>query len=272
MKLKYNDKVHGYWLDGKRCKGVSTIAKLLDDSYSLDQWRKRMVLLGAAQSEDLIDRVNATAQDDRDALNDLAEEALTLAGASIAADAGTEAHTQTERSDRGEAADPIVAARWQDMLQSVGLEIDTSLIERVVVYPEQRICGRFDRLARRIIDGRLVTVDLKTGASAVRYPHSTVTQLAAYANAPLLAGEMEDVSPLPVEDPQYGYVGLTEDFTPLPDDLDREVGYMLHMPFDGEHAVYSVNLKLGWKCVNDLIFPALRWRSMPHDKLIKRVS
>ena len=42
MHLKYNDRQHAYWLDGSRCKGVTTVAKIPDDTYNLDQWRKRM--------------------------------------------------------------------------------------------------------------------------------------------------------------------------------------------------------------------------------------
>jgi hypothetical protein len=263
MKLKYNDKVHGYWLDGKRLKGVSTAAKLLDDSYSLDQWRKRMVAIGVAGSEELIEKINRTDQGDRDGLNNLAEEALQLAGASLAAEAGTATHTETERVDRGEPADPLVAMRWRGMLASAGLEIVPEMIERVVIYPEHRIAGRFDRLVRRVSDGKLVTIDLKTGTSAVRYPQATVTQLAMYANAPLLAGEMTVVDEV---------TSFTEIFTPMPDDLDRETGYMLHMPADGDAGVYSLNLKLGWKCVEQIILPGLRWRALPHEKLIKKVA
>lgn len=191
---------------------------------------------------------------------------MSAAGAHEAAEAGTAKHDVTERSDRGEevADNELVVPRWHQMLSSAGLQIDTSLIERVIVWPEQRICGRFDRLAGRISDGRLVCIDLKTGASAVKYPHAVACQLAMYANAPLLAGEMEFVS----ED-EKGKTWQTEEFTPMPALLDREVGYMLHMPDDGEPQVYAVNLKLGLEVVHEVIFPTLKWRSTPTSKIVK---
>lgn len=263
MKLRYNDKVHGYWLDGKRCKGVSTCAKIPDDSYGLDTWRKRMVAIGVANNMDLAMHVLA-AGSDRNKLDELAEQAMTEAGAHLAAEAGTAAHTRTEKHDAGEAVEDfeMQLVRWRGMLASAGLEIVTDLIERVVVYPEQRICGRFDRMARRLSDGRLVTIDLKTGTSAVKYPHAVATQLAMYANAPLLAGAMVEVDE---------GVEETTSFSPLPEDLDRETGYLMHLPEDGEAAVYAVNLKLGWQVTQEVIFPTLRWRSVPVNKVIKKL-
>jgi len=260
MKLKYVDSNHGYYLDGKRCKGVSTTAKLLDDTYDLDRWRKRMVAKGVAMSDELVEAINGLDQDDKAGLDELAEQAINLAGASLAAEEGTRQHGITEKHDRGEEHDdPITAQRWATVLKKAGLVPVTEYIERCVVWPDQRICGRFDRFGRRLSDGKLVCLDLKTGSSAVRYPHATVLQLSLYANAPLMAAEMEEYEPGKF---------VTETFSPLPPDLDREVGYMVHLPADGDAGVYSVNLKLGAKAASEIIFPALRWRSIPHDRLI----
>lgn len=268
MRLRYRDSVHGYWLaeDGKklvRCSGVSTAAKVPDSTFALDQWRKRMTAIGVANNEEIVTAIKA-AGSDRNKVDELAEQAMTEAGAHLAAEAGTAAHTRTEKHDAGEAVEDfeMQLVRWRGMLASAGLEIVTDLIERVVVYPEQRICGRFDRLARRISDGKLVCIDLKTGTSAVKYPHAVACQLAMYANAPLLAGEMTEV--------EEG-VEETQDFSPLPDDLDRETGYLMHLPEDGEAAVYAVNLKLGWQVTQEVIFPTLQWRSVPVDKVIKKL-
>lgn len=262
MKLKYNDKVHGYWLDGKRCRGVSTCAKIPDDTFALDQWRKRQVAIGLAMKPSLLESV-AAHHNDRSKLDLLCEEAMTAAGASDAAEAGTAAHRVTERMDSDEEIIWTPAARrtanqWKAVLEHGGIDIVTDLVERVVVYPEWRLCGKFDRVGRRRSDGRLVAIDLKTGESAVRYPHAVATQLALYANAPLLAGEWD------------GLDGETEHFEPLPADLDREVGYMIHLPADDDASIYAVNLKLGWKCVQEVIFPTLAWRDTPVGKIIKK--
>jgi len=263
MKLKYNDKIHAYWLDGKRCKGMSTLSKVPDDTFSLDQWRKRMVLLGVARKPELAKQA-AAHHDDRDKLNAIAEEALVIAGASDAANAGTATHRIIERHILGEEIiltddAKLVVANFAQVMESVGLRPIPEAVEQVVVYPEQRVAGRFDHLAYRIADDRPVVVDVKTGASAIRYPHATSVQLAGYANAPLHAT-------LPI-----GRDGVTEEFLPPPEGLDREVGYVVSMTDEGAH-VYSVNLKLGWKCLEQIIFPTLNWRSIPAEKLIKRVG
>lgn len=263
MRLKYNDAMHAYWLDGKRCKGVSTVAKVPDDTFSLDQWRKRMVLVGVAKKPELAKRA-AAHHDERDKLNEIAEEALLVAGAGDAAAAGTATHRVIERHILGEEMildedSKLVVASFADVMASVGLVPIPDRVEQVVVYPERRLCGRFDHLAIRVSDERPVVVDVKTGANAIRYPHSTAVQLALYANAPLYA------------DMPVGQDGVTEKFSEPPVDLDREVGYVMSMTDEGA-AVYSVNLKLGWKCAEQVIFPTLNWRAIPADKLIRRVS
>jgi hypothetical protein len=80
MKLKYNDEQHAYWLDGKRCKSVTTVAKIPDDLYRLQMWEKRQVAIGLATSHDLLEAVAAHVDDD-DYLNGLCEKAKELAGA-----------------------------------------------------------------------------------------------------------------------------------------------------------------------------------------------
>lgn len=259
MKLKYNDNVHGYWLDGKRCRGISTIAKIPDDTFTLDNWRKRMVLVGAVVEPSLITAAAEVLGDDK-ALNELAESALDYAGAFDAARKGTGTHSLTEAHDLGEEVDDKhTAAQWTALLDHAGLEIDPDYIERCVVYPDQHVAGRFDRFARRRADSRLVPVDLKTGGSSLRYPHSVATQLALYANAPLIAADLDEG-------------GVTEQLTSTADlDLDRDVGYMIYMPEDGEGAVYAVNLKRAWKVAEGVIFPTLKWRATKVEDIIKKV-
>ncbi len=265
MRLKYVDKVHGYWLDGKRCKGVSTVAKIPEDTWNLDQWRKRMVALGVAGSEELVEKINATDQDDKGALDLLAEEALTLAGASIKAERGTKVHDTSEKHDLGEdldEAEQMDAERWRSTLAAAGFTVVPDLIERVVVFPEDKVCGRFDRFVIRDHDGCMAAIDLKTGAGAVKYPGSTVIQLAMYANAPLMAGPMDEV--------EEG-VFVTETFYPLPLNMDRRVGYVIYLPDDSIPAVHPVNLELGWKAWQEVVKPTLAWRKTPPEKLIRRL-
>jgi hypothetical protein len=63
MKLKYSAKAHGYWLDGKRCKSPSAIAKVPDDSSALDKWRRRQTAIGLAMRPELLTEVAASIED-----------------------------------------------------------------------------------------------------------------------------------------------------------------------------------------------------------------
>lgn len=253
MKLTYNDSNHSYFLEGKRCKSVTTIAKIPDDTYSLDQWRKRMVVMGLALTPALVERA-AAHYDDRDQLGRIAEEAMTAAKAHEASGRGTAAHRIAERHDLDQMIVDTPFARavrnaWQKALDGAGLDIVPEYIERIVVYPDLKIAGRFDRIARRRSDGRLVMLDLKTGANAAKYPHAIAVQLALYVNAQYLAG------PIPNEG------GSTEEFTKLPTDLDRKWGVIVHMPTDDTVEVHKVNIEAGWDIARNVVFPILKWRA-----------
>lgn len=257
MKLTYNDEQHAYWLDGNRCKSVTAVAKIPDDTYALDQWRKRQVAIGLALSPPLVERV-AAHYDDRKQLDRIAEEAMTVAKAHEAGGRGVAAHRITERLDLEQLVidtplSDAVKAAWTEALTNAQLGVVPEYIERIVVYPEQRIAGRFDRIFRRP-DGSLVIGDLKTGERAVDYPHSIACQLALYAHAPLMAGPI----------PNGG--GSTEQFEPLPDELNRRRGVVIHLTAGGTVDVYEIDIDAGWGVCERIIFPVLEWRR--HSGLI----
>lgn len=284
--LKYVDSNHAYYLNGKRCKGVSTCAKIGTDTYQLEKWQQRQVLLGVAEDPSILESVHdelygltyhdngdIEALDPRQRHDQLVERALEAAGAYDAARAGTATHDLTDRHDRGEIDHETLLphekeslAKWDHALERCGFRRIPDMAERVIVYPDERICGRFDRIVERIADGKPVGIDLKTGESAVRYPHSTVAQIAMYVNAPLLAD-------FGAEDAEVNdKFERTTSFVPMPEDIDKEVGYVIHMPADMPLAtVHAVNLRLGWQACQKVIFPALRWRAIPNDKLIKEL-
>lgn len=254
MKISYNDRQHAYWLDGKRCKGVTTVAKIPDDTYGLDKWRTRQVVIGMATSPPLVNRA-AAHFDERDKLDDIAEEAMVAAKAHEASGRGTAAHRITERVDLNldwidTPESRAIRQQWTDALDRAGLDIVPELVERIVVYPDQLVAGRFDRIARRRSDGALVVVDVKTGENAVKYPHSTCIQLALYANAPLLAGPLV----------RNGDSETTETFEPMPDGLDRAVGVIVYLPPEGPADIYELDLTAGWDTARNVCFPTINWR------------
>ena len=251
MKLSYSDAQHTYYLDGKRCRSVTTVAKIPDDTFSLDQWRKRQVAIGLAMSPELVERV-AAHFDDKDTLNRICEEAMQTAKAHEAADRGTAFHRITERVDLDQQiietpASKAIREAWLTALDLAGLEIVPEYVERIVAYPDRLLCGKFDRIARRKIDGRYVVLDLKTGSSAVRYPHAIAVQLALYANAPVMAAPL----------PNSG--GTTEKFEDLPE-LDRTVGYVVHMPTPESVEIVGIDIEAGWQIAQTICFPTLHWR------------
>lgn len=250
MKLTYNAGRHAYSLDSKRCKSVSAVAKIPDDDWNLSQWRQRMVLLGVATNPTLAEQA-AAHHDDKHKLNALVEDALTIARARDAAGMGTASHRIAERVDLNlpvveTAHGKAVTTVWRQALDALELEVVPEFVERIVVHPPHLIAGRFDRLVIDHRKDRLRVLDLKTGGSAMAYPHAMACQLALYANAPLYA----------VMD---GEEGSTEEFRRMPD-VDKEVGLVVHMPNDHEATVYEVDIAAGWDCVVNVIIPTLKWR------------
>ncbi len=256
MKLRYDDQQHGYWLDGKRCKGVTSVAKIPDDLFRLQQWSQRQVAIGLASSPDLVQAVAAHA-DDWKLLNNLCDKAKEVAGANRGATRGTAAHTITENHDLGK--DVIktelavsILAQWKLVLAAAGLTVVPGWIERIVVFPEQRICGTFDRIC--IQGDNAVMVDLKSGENAIKYPHAIAIQLAMYANAPLMAGSLNAK-------------GETTEFEPMPP-IRKDYGMVIHIPEVGKASAVKVDIEQGWKAAQEICFPTIKWRGVRAEDLV----
>lgn len=254
MKLKYNEKVHGYWLDGSRCKGVTTLAKIPDNTFNLDKWRQRKLAVGLALRPDYVEVIAAHFDQDG-TVDEYIDKAIEAAQASQGSNTGIAAHRVTQRRDTGETIidtplSAYIVKSWDEALERAGLEVVPEYIEACVVYPARKIAGRFDRYLRRKSDGRLVVADLKTGAKAIKFPHSMACQLGLYANAPLIARNI-------VADSKGDFE--TEDFEEAPD-VDKEIAYIFHIPVDAEPMVAELDISAGWKAVERIIFPTLKWR------------
>jgi hypothetical protein len=252
MKLAYSDRQHAYRIDGVRYKSITTVAGVLEDTYNLQLWGKRMVALGMALDPSLKERAIAH-HDDRGALNEVAEDALRAAKAHEAAARGTAVHRTLERHDLGEdlidtPENKALRAAYDKAIEGAGLSVVPEFIERIVCFPKYKVAGRFDRLMKRHRDGKYVVADVKTGESAVKYPHKTSFQLALYANAELMAGPI----------PNGG--GETEEFAPLPEKLDRKTAYIIHAPTMDTVEVVRIDIAQAWKLAQQAIFPALDYR------------
>lgn len=250
-RLIYNDKSHSYYLDGKRCKSASTVAKLVPDSFTLEKWRKRQVAIGFTLEPRLRERV-AVDLENKEAIDDICDEAMRIAGAHHAANRGTQRHRASEILDTGgtliteqQVAD---ARAWQRTLDSYGIEIVPDYIEGFAIYPEFAVAGRFDRIAK--YGGRHVIVDLKSGVNAIRYAQGTTVQLAFYANAPLISKSISTA----------GDKSTIEEWTTPPADLDLETGYVILLG-DGMEIgeLWEVDIAHGWLGAQ-LALNIVQWR------------
>lgn len=229
---------------------ATTIAHALDDEFHLSQWKRRMVLSGAALRPGLLASVPEltraleqakddwrTAKEIKGELDGLCDEAAEAAGAGDGAKLGTLLHTITEYADADRLAEikhlipeKLVddLAAYMGTMSAAQLERPPEYIERIVVNSRVDGAGTFDRLLR-LPDGRLVVGDLKTQKSVDFGFLSIAIQLAEYAQADAMFDDE------------------TGELVPLPDELDKSVGIVMHLPVGtAACTLYELDLEAGW--------------------------
>lgn len=225
---------------------VTTFIDCLEDKKSLNDWDKRMVLIGAldgtvAQRNSLAKAVKAAAAvEDKNTLNDLAEDCKTRARASEKATDGTATHTLTELLDSGrplpDGLDPETLADLGAYQQgTVGLK--ALGIEEKVVNDTYQTAGTYDRTFQvqpgfgwpDWLVGRVVVGDLKTGR--VDYGLAKMAmQLGLYANS-------------------VRYDPDTHEREALGADLG--IGLILHLPAgEARLDVYALDIQFGYMAVD----------------------
>jgi hypothetical protein len=232
---------------------ATTFAKSISDAFTLSQWSQRMVGLGLVLRHDLYMSFASTPADDREKLNQLAEQAKEAAGAKVGANLGTAIHSFTEMVDRGES--PVIpapyrphVAAWSALLEEYGLEILD--IERVVLcteYDSKGVAGTLDRVVRFTRDvtvevaggkthtfrkGTVAIVDLKTGKDLEYGWMEIAVQLAVYARA------------------QHRWDKTELRWLPQFEGMDTDLALVIHIPATapGETvtaSMYAVNIAQG---------------------------
>jgi hypothetical protein len=258
MKLIYDDAAHAYYVDGKRWSGASNYGGQIENQSSLINWGKRQAARGVALDDQLRQEILLNLDDDAK-LDRLAEKALTAAGANRSRDRGSEIHRITEQHDKGRL--PVltpdmqaIIATWEQVLEQHGIEVLTDHVERIVVHPEFKVCGTFDRIAR--YNGRLVVLDLKTGRPT-RYRHTMCVQLALLASAPWITRDGI----------VHGEKVTFTEFDPMPE-VDQEIGLIVSMPSDGsEPCVYELPLADGLRAAR-LAKEAKEWTSQTVGRVL----
>lgn len=276
-KLTYDDGEHAYWLDttgnkpvGWRCAGVSTLAKMIPESYLLEQWNKRTVAKGM-----FLDHINgaklfekmAVNPDDKDIGDKVAAEALNIAQAHDKAERGTQMHKALELLLLGKPERLYTDQQRRDaeMLERTLDRYDLhltadALVERFVLWPDHSLAGRFDAVLHK---GRNeVLVDLKSGPNAVLYPQTTAIQMALYARAPLISDLMEE---------RAGRLVVSQ-WREMPKNLDYRYGYVLLCEPDAAiGTLHEINLEKGWAAAS-LALQGLRWRrEAKGDAIVREV-
>lgn len=207
----------------------------------------------------MIERIAAHV-DDKGVLATICKEAKQRAKADRGAKRGTAIHRLTDRLDAGETliqtrlAEAIEAV-WPNLWESAGIEVIPEYMERIVVYPHRRLCGKLDRIARRKSDGSLVIVDTKSGKWELDFPHGAAVQLALYAHAPMLAGPLNGR-------------GETDQFEPMPD-VDKEHALIVHLPEEGQARVAEIDIAAAWQEGALAASRCLKWRSHPKQSLVR---
>ena len=252
--LTYNDTSHAYYLNGKRCKSVSTVAKVPTDTYSLEKWQQRQVAIGLAAEPELIENIAAHI-DNKDRLDDIVEHAKRAAKAHAAADRGTQMHRVLELVLLGQDEKLLTAQQKADAevlkrtLDRYKLTPHQNMAEQFVIWPEYTIAGRFDAVLEAP-DGTLVLTDLKSGPNAVLYPQSVAIQLALYARAPMMSAGIHTAN---------DRATITE-WRELPERLDSQRGYVLLVtPQDTVGTLHRIDIQHGWAAAS-LALKITEWR------------
>ena len=211
---------------------VTTIAKTLDDTASLADWKVRMAITGIVQRPDLLAQAS-TAIDDRTRLNKIAGDAVEAAGAYSRANLGTALHAITQQIDLG-MKPQILPGLQQDIetyiasIAAWDMKMRKEWIEVLLINDELEYAGTADRIVQTR-DGRLVIFDLKTGTDLSYSYGSIAVQLALYAQA------------------EWIYDWRTGERTPLPD-IDKTSGIICHLPAgEGKCEFFNVDLEAGWE-------------------------
>lgn len=206
---------------------ASTVAKTLEDTWMLDKWAKRMMLLGIQRSPDLLDDLTGYVRDQltqggdpatlvsdlRNPLNDLSEEAQQRAGATRAAEFGTAVHAWCEWVDLGLghlSRVPEMFRPWvknhRRSLARAGLRADPYWTERIVLNTRYGIAGTLDRLYWDHA-GRLYLGDIKTSKGLDYSWLYFAIQLAIYHGAEyVLSLDGMAWEPMPALDPDTALI------------------------------------------------------------------
>lgn len=215
----------------------------LEDTYHLEKWAERMVALGMGQREDLVLAAASLTdgEEDKNALDKVAEDAKAHAKSSSKATKGTALHKLCQRLDEGEPleklsipeahkADVAAYIEWRDRVK-----VKYELIETMRVNDAFQVAGTPDRTG--YIGGKCYILDLKTGdIDWDNTQREIAQQLAMYAHS------------VPYDPDQEARPGFKNGRFPDPASVDQHRAVVIHLPSgEGRCAAYWVDIQKGWE-------------------------
>lgn len=252
--LKYNDEWHSYYLNGKRCSGVSTIAKIPTDTRNLQMWEKRQVAIGLTLDPHLIENI-AVDIENKSSVDKVVKDAIYAAKRNRAADLGTQKHRVLQLILLGREDELLTPKQHEDAeilkrtLDKYKLTPCGDYVEQFVIWPQHSVAGRFDAVVERP-DGRKALLDLKSGANAVNYPDSTEVQLALYNRAPLVSTSVDEGN---------GRAEISQ-WRGMPSGMQSDYGYVMLVENDSTvGTLHEMDLQRGWEGAM-AAFASLAWR------------
>jgi len=220
---------------------VTTLTGMLTSNEGLRVWTERNIVRGIGMRADLR-ALLASDPDNKATQDEVLATAKEVAGVGSSASWGRALHRAVERHTDPGATGAVPPA--PDLSEQFGRDAQAALeclasnnvkvrmVEQVIVHEALGYAGRTDALWEVTLpDGRVVlrVGDVKTGDKLDMPAKRQVmgAQLAAYVNA------------------THMYDPAGRSFSPLPDELDRTVGYVLSVR-DGVAQLYELDLTTGW--------------------------
>jgi hypothetical protein len=176
---------------------ATTVAKSVEETSKLNDWKIRQVLKGLRSMPELFDGVDVEDNSwyGKKKVNRVADAAQVVAGSSRAGEFGDCVHAWSAAVEQGQRDFSEVPAEFKPYVEvylrklaEYGIRTAAGMIERVVYNSVTGVCGSFDRIYV-LSDGTAVIGDLKTSASIDLAWLAISIQLAMYASASALLSE-----------------------------------------------------------------------------------
>jgi hypothetical protein len=262
---------------------VTTFVGCLEDTYHLNLWSQRMVVLGMANRADL--RLAAMAISDPDdrfakrTLNDISKSAKNAAAGDAKATIGTALHSYTERIDKGEPLGNVPEEYVPDLnaYREITTGLESAGIEGFCVNDGLRVGGSYDRIYRFTAEF-LDAYEARTGLPLL-YPSRNGETLKPVEPGDAVIGDVKtgnvDLGMGKIC-MQLGVYANSEDYdhtigsrTPLVGNPSKDWGVVVHLPAgQGAARLIWADIGSGYETARTLAHGVHAWRKrkdLAHD-------